>query len=73
MRSILDVPGIAGFTLKGWIKRKGDGYRRLAAAVRADAGSQGESTAALWDARAEVCEGLLLELEKCPYPDLTNG
>jgi hypothetical protein len=60
MRSILDVPGIAGFTLKGWIKRKGDGYRRLAYAVRADAGTQGEPTAALWDARAEVCEDLLL-------------
>lgn len=73
MRSILDVGGIAGFTLRGWLKRKGDGYRRLAYAVRTDAGTQGEPTAALWDARAEVCDSLLLELEKCEYPQLTKG
>jgi len=48
---ILDAAGLHGYTLRGWILRKAEGCRRVAGAMRADAGTQAEPV--LWDAEAE--------------------
>lgn len=69
MHPVLDRVAIHGFTLRGWLLRKGKDYRRLASAARADAGTQGEPTALLWERAAEACDGVLADLEKSTLPE----
>lgn len=66
---ILDAAALHGFTLRGWILRKAEGCRRVAQALRADAGTQAEPEARAWVSKAQVLEELLAEMEDCAFTE----
>lgn len=65
---VLDIATIKGFTLRGWLERKVKGCHRQAQALRADAGSQAEPEARVWEMKAEAIREVIADIERIDWP-----